>query len=319
MGRKSLEKLVELGNVPDWITWLKNEFDKADEEARVQMQRELKRAKPKEEDAKDEKWKMKIRLFSNSHSIRPKVLHKWNELQSWIKLFPIDKKKDQLIVQFTFPKSVPVQGLWWAGWSAARRFAVALNIGSMGFFWWYVPEHISGFYESLEDLESNMDVHVERSPILKLDWKHSPLSDRDLNEAALCFGMLPGPQDKEQNKIFGRYIEGLAFLSKSDIHLQFEVNAYDGFYKCLKGAMQFYGDWDGQSPFPKRFEQFLSTLNIGEEERKKQMKIGEQFEVFPPNPKGITLSEVGPIKIVCDAYLIRKFREFAKQREKDKS
>ena len=46
MGQKSMEKLVELGNVPDWVTWLKKEFDQADEEARVQTERELKRAKP---------------------------------------------------------------------------------------------------------------------------------------------------------------------------------------------------------------------------------------------------------------------------------
>jgi len=319
MGQKSMEKLVELGNVPDWVTWLKKEFDQADEEARVQTERELKRAKPTKEDAKDEKWKMKIRLFSNSHSINPKMLHKWNELQTWIKLFPVDKKRDQLIVQFTLPKAVSVHGLWWTGWGVARKFTVALNIGSMGFFWWYVPEHISRFYESIKDLDSNMDIHVQRSPILRLDWNQRALSDRDLIETALCFGMLTGPQDKEQNIIFGSYTEGLAFLSKSDIHLQFEANAYDGFYKCLKSSMQFYGDWDGQSPFPKRFEQFLATLNIREEERKKQMKMGEQFEVFPPNTKGITLSGVGSIKIACDAYLIGKFRELGKKREKDKS
>jgi AbiV family abortive infection protein len=320
MGRKSMEKLVELGNVPTWIDWLKKEFDEADKVAFAQMERELKRSKPIEEDERNNKWKVKIRLHSNSHSIRPKVLNEWNKLQSWITLFPVDKKNDQLDVQFTFPKSVPIQGLWWAGWSAAKTFAVALNIGSMGFFWWYVPEHISRFYESIKDLESNMDVRVERSPVLKLDWQHAALSERDLRETALCLGMLGHRQnDDVQNRIYGHYIQGLSFLSKNDIHLQFESNAYDCFYKCLKYAMQCHGDWDGQSAFPGILEQFLSSLNIGDEETKKHMKIGEQFEVFPPNTKGITLSEVGAIKIVCDAYLKKKFIELANAERKEKN
>ena len=320
MGRKSMEKLVELGNVPAWIDWLKKEFDEADKVAFAQMERELKRSKPTEEDEKNNKWKVIVRLHSNSHSIRPKVLNQWNKLQSWITLFPVDKKNDQLDVQFTFPKSVPIQGLWWAGWSAARTFAVALNIGSMGFFWWYVPEHISRFYKSIKDLESNMGVNVERSPQLILDWKHEALSERELQETALCFGMLGRRQNEDvQNRIYGHYIKGLSFLGKNDIHLQFEPNAYDCFYKCLKYAMQYNGDWDGQSSFPRRLEQFLSSLNIGEEETNKHMKIGEQFEVFPPNPKDITLSEVGAIKIVCDAYLKKKFIELANAERKEKN
>jgi hypothetical protein len=312
LGRKSMEKLVEFGDVPKWIKWLKNEFDEADKIALAQMERELKRSKPTDEDEKNNKWKVKIRLHSNSHSIRPKVLNKWNELQSWISLFPVDKKNNQLDVQFTFPKSVPIQGLWWAGWSAARQFAVALNISSMGFFWWYVPEHISRFYESIKDLESNMGINVERSPRLILDWRQEALSERELEETALCFAMLGRKQNKDvQNQIYGHYIKGLSFLGKNDIHLQFEPNVYECFYKCLKYAMQYHGDWDGKSAFPRRFEEFLSTLNFGDEERNKQMKIGEQFEVFPPNPEDITLSEVGAIKIVCDAYLKKKFIELA--------
>ena len=49
------------------------------------------------------------------------------------------------------------------------------------------------------------------------------------------------------------------------------------------------------------------------------MKIGGQFEVFPPDPKGITLSEVGAIKIVCDAYLKKKFIELANAERKENS
>jgi AbiV family abortive infection protein len=314
LGPKSLKKLVEIGNVSDWVKWLKDEFDKAEEEARAQMERELKRTNPAKNQSMDEKWRIKIRLFSNSHSIRPKVLHKWNELPTWIKLLPIDKKKDQLIVQLILLKQIPVQGLWSAGWGVAKTFAVALNIASMGFFWWYVPKDTSRFYESIKDLESNMDVRVERSPKLELDWgRKRALSDHELGEAALCFGMLSRIDHKEKNKILGHYISGMNFWSKNDIHLQLEANSYEGFYKCLKNAMRFYGDWDGEILFLDNFVEQLSKLGISEKEKQKLIRIGSQFEVFPPKAKGITLSEVGMIKIACDAYLIKKFRELAKQ------
>jgi AbiV family abortive infection protein len=317
-GGKSMEKLAELGSTNRWVAWLKREFDKAEEEARLAINQELRRSPPDDVTKLEEKWKIKIRLFSSSHSIRHKPLNKWNELGSWIRLYPVGGKKNQLIVEFTLPKNISVHSLWWAAWGAAKRFVVALNIGTFGCFWWYIPEQISRFYEKIVDLENKeMEVKIERNPILKLDWKHSALSETDLQNTALCFGMLPGDNKSELGQSMGAYITGLAFLNKNDIHLQFEANSYEMFYKSLKQGMRYFKDWDDKEYFPDRFEKLLRSYNIGQEEIAKHKIITQCFESALPSLKGtnLTLSEVGAMKIMCDAYFTAKFREMAKEKK----
>ena len=43
------------------------------------------------------KWAIKIRLYTPSHSIRPKVLNYWNERMNWVKLIPVGNKKELLL------------------------------------------------------------------------------------------------------------------------------------------------------------------------------------------------------------------------------
>lgn len=316
---ESMNKLAELGQVSKWIHWLKEQFDKAEAEGRAMAERELRRQAPSETEAADPKWKLKTRLYTNSHSIRPKALNWWNGVSNWIKLFPVDKKKDQLLVEFTLPKSMSAQTFWWNGWGVSRRFVVALNMGSFGFFWWYVPEQISRYYEKLTDLEQNTEVRIERSPILKLDWRAAALSEQDLQNAALCFGMFPSPNERERNTPFDHYIAGLAFLSKNDIHLQFEFNSYEQFYKSLKSGMRLYGDWDGLTPAEGAIDAVLADLIRDAELRRKHIRFGEQLEASPSTMTGITLSEVGEIKLFCDAYFLRTFRRIAEKSAQEKN
>ena len=315
LGQKSMEKLAALGHPRKWMAWLRKEFEEAEVQGRVLAERELKRSAPSKEEADKIKWKIKVRFFTNSHSIRPKSLNWWNGVSDWIKLFPVGKKKGQLIAEFALPKRIPVQALWWTGWGASRKFIVALNIGSLGFFWWYVPEHVSRFYERLQDVEAGTDVVVERQPILRLDWKRDVLSEHALRNTAMCFGMMPGPDERESHQPFNHYFGGLAFLSKNDIHLQCEPNAYEQFYLSLKAAFRLYGDWDGAEAFADVFARVMKKTvpTIGDVE--KYRELGEQFACTRPDPKAITLSEVGAMKLLCDAYLIRTFERMAKERD----
>lgn len=317
-GNKSMEKLFELKSTNKWVGWLKEEFDKAEKESQEAIKQELQRKQPNDLEKLEDKWKIKIRLFSNSHSIRPKPLNKWNELSSWIRLYPVGRKKNQLLVEFTLPKNISVHSLWYAAWGAARRFVVALNIGTFGCFWWYVPEQISRFYEKIVDLENKeMELKIERNPILKLDWKHSALSDRDLHNTALCFGMLPGDNDSGLGKSMGAYLTALGFLNKSDIHIQFEANSYDFFYKSLKHGMKHFKEWNQKTSFPDCFEKLLQSHKINQKEIENHKNISKQIETGHPTFKGVTLtlSEVGIMKIICDAYFLVKFNEMAKKRE----
>lgn len=316
-GKKSMEKLTELEDTRAWMEWMRHEFEKADLDARSLLESELKRTQPPDDEARKEKWRLKIRLHTNSHSIRPKPLADWNKSVTWIKLFPVNNKKNQLLVEFVLSKNIPIHGVWWAGWGVARKFVVSMNIGCFGFFWWYVPEQISRFYEGLKDLEAGADVVVERSPILKLDWKREALSERDLNSVALCFSMIPGPGDEDKHEPFGLYLTGLAFLSRTDVHMQFEANAYEVFYKTLKSAFRSYGDWDGVSPFAQVFHAVMKDWIPDEAGRQRFIDLGEQFEKKPVAiSEAITLSEAGGIKILCDAYFLRTFKRLADEKAK---
>jgi AbiV family abortive infection protein len=315
-GNKSMEKLAELGSTNKRVAWLKQEFEKAEKEAQEAIKQEIDRKPPTAQEKDTEKWKIKIRFFTNSHSIRPKPLNKWNELSSWVKLYPVGGKKNQLLAEFTLPKSISVHQLWWAGWGVARKFIVALNIGTLGCFWWYVPEQISRYYEKVTDLEAkDIDVRIERSPSLKLDWKRSALSEQELINTALCFGMLPGDNESTLGQSMGAYVTALAFLNKNDIHWQFEMNAYELFYKSLKLAKKHFKEWDGKSHFIDHFVTILTGHKIDQLEIEKHKKIAENVETHPPSTKGVTLSEVGVVKIICDAYLLLKFREVAETRK----
>jgi AbiV family abortive infection protein len=319
-GNKSIAKLKELGSVTKWINWLKKEFDQADEEAKIAAQNELKRKVSEDATSHSDKWKVKIRLFTNSHSIRPKVLNDWNRVSSWIKLFPVGGKKNQLILEMTLRENITIHQLWWASWGVARRFVAALNIGSFGYFWWYIPEQISRFYEQIVDLkDEQMGIKLERNPKLILDWKNDSLSDVMLQNTALCFAMMPNDNESELGQSLGAYLTGLGFLSKTDIHLQFEANSYEFFYKSLKHTMKHFQNWDGVSNFSDIFVDLLGNkFKIDSEEIEKHKNLSAKFEGGRHliEQTKISLSEVGFIKIICDVTYINNFRQMAHTKSK---
>lgn len=70
LGKSSMEKLAELGSVQNWIEWLKNVYEKNAAENKKLAEQELKREKPEGDEALEDKWKLKIRLYSASHTFR---------------------------------------------------------------------------------------------------------------------------------------------------------------------------------------------------------------------------------------------------------
>lgn len=314
LGSKSMDKLSELREARLWIHWLREQFEEAERRGREAAERELRRPEPSEDEALEPKWKLKVRFHTNSHSIRPKALNWWNGVSDWIKLASAGDKKNELIAEFALPKAVSLDSLWWAGWGASRKFVVALNIASMGYFWWYVPEHVSRFYETLVDVETSDRLSVERSPILRLDWHRDALTEEDLKRAALCMGMLPGPRPEEKHEPFDHYIAGLAFLSKNDIHMQFERSAFEQFYKALKSGMRVYGDWDGVSPFIKAFDAIMCEVMPEPEECRRYVHLGERLEAARSISAEISLSEVGMMKVLCDAYFLQLFKQLVRDR-----
>jgi hypothetical protein len=52
--------------------------------------------------------------------------------------------------------------------------------------------------------------------------------------------------DQDAIPIFKPYLDGLAFIAKSDIFYSFDALARRAFIASLAGALRRYGDWDGK-------------------------------------------------------------------------
>lgn len=301
----SMKKLAELKDARAWGLWIKTEFDKADAETHAIVEAELKRSRELPATGTKNKWKLRIRIISASHSIRQKELMKWNKTVDWIKL--VYAKKDELIFELILKDNVPVEALWYFGWGIARHFVVALNIGTMGFWWWRMPERISRYYESLEDLERNAQVGLERSPSLKVDWGgNRVLTDEDLGRVALCMSTLPGPNDRDKHVAYNHYIGGLTFLSLNDVHWQCESTVYGNFHLCLKAMMEEAGDLRPGDRFQDAFLHFLDTMFPAMDERAKFADLCDKYESASVDRAAVTLKEAAFIKAFCDAYFLRQ-------------
>jgi len=303
----SMAKLAELKDARAWVTWLKEQFDKADAESRAAVEEELRRSRNLPTEGKKDKWRLRIRVISASHSLRGKELTKWNKSIDWIKLAVA--KKNQLIFELILKDNVPVEALWSFGWGLARHFVVALNIGTMGFWWWRMPEQISRYYDSLHDLEKNMEVGVERSPALRVDWgQNRVLTAEDLDRVAACFTALPGPHERDQHMAFNYYIGGLTFLSLNDIHWQCESTVFRNFFECLKALMAENGDWKEGTSFRDSMLRFLDDMFPKMDERDQFAELCARFESKNLEGAVVTLKDATFMKLFCDAYFMRQLK-----------
>lgn len=309
--RASMTKLVEKKTVSAWISWLKEQDDEEQRHFVKLAEKEINRLQPHGSVADELKWKLKIRLFSGSHSIRSKALSMWNESSERIKLHAVDGKKhrNELLVEFRMPKRILINQVWLYGWYMARHFVTALNIGSLGYFWWHLPQQVSRYYESLVDLDENAEVRLDRSPVLKLNWGNKVLTEKDLANTSLCFAAIPTSNGYEMEP-FNYYIGGLTFLGINDIHWQCEANAFINFYKSLKSAMKLYGEYQSETDFLACFKGYFRDMTSSVADDIQELyELGEALANGAQQDKTITLEEVGKIKIFSDAYFLQTFRK----------
>jgi AbiV family abortive infection protein len=316
---QSFSKLAEFeGDVRAWVKWLRTTAKEAEKRNNELLERELRRGVPEELEGDKPKWQLEVRLYSSSHSIRPKVVKGWNKTVEAIKLRTTDNK-NELHLEFIIHKRVPVQALWTAAWYSASTFVCALNIATRGFFWWYLPVHVSRFYTEIRDLESKAQVNVDRSPELRIDWGQPALQETDLNATALTYGYLTHSHSEKREGL-EHYFRGLSMIAKNDVFLQFEFHALMEFYFALKAEFRRSGEWDGVAPFVetavKRFERFVSDAVALQD----VLKLAEKLSVreLPASP--ISLGEVASMKVFCDLYfslLTQKFFVEMRARQND--
>lgn len=306
-GNASWDKLVEFGDVHEWIKWIRQEFTKAEEESEEILRREMEKGTVGEAEGDEPKWKVKFCIYSASHSIRPKVLNKWNENYGYfIKIHSSnEKRRNELICELTLGKSVPVQALWNTAKEFSRDFVAALNIATKGLFWWHIDKDISRFYEKIWDLENDAEPRINISPELAIDWGHLALREEDLRNTGFIIGYILETKHSNQQMrtALEMYLTGLALISKTDIHVRFEPNAFAHFFQALKTLLLASGDWDGVEDLRLTAADQLSEGFSTMPSLNEYIKLGMQLEKRDNLSKRVTLTETIGMKLYCDVYL----------------
>jgi AbiV family abortive infection protein len=309
MNAASMEKLIALGDVPDWVSWLRGEAEKEERVARELAERELVRAIPTGAEGLEPKWRLKARIVSASHSIREGPLNWWNTRNEQIKLHAAGRERRELAVEITLPKRVALQNLWDVGMNFTTTLVLALNIGARGLFWWYIPQHVSRFYEEIRDLEQDAEVVAERVPTLRLDWGNLVLSQTELEHVVLCFGALVRLRSSAAAPALNHYRVAISLLAKSDIFLPFEVNVFQEFYLALKEAMRAFGGWDGVTPYTEALDTYMREYETYAEDRERYLGLAERIESGAMADVRANLEDAGKMKLLTDGYFIQQFGE----------
>jgi AbiV family abortive infection protein len=314
--KQSLEKQNEMQeDRTGWIRWLRERFEEAARKAMEMAQLEMQRQRPEGEEKFADKWKLRIRLKSWSHSIRPNQLTGWNKGIDKIKLIHT-ADRNELIVEFTIGKNVLMGDLWGMGMQGVVIFLSALNISTGGFFWWYIPTFTSRFYESITDLETDHQVIIERVPELRISWGHMALKEDDLlRQMPMVFGFVAKASEQEQ-AFYHRYFGMLAMMAKNDIFFQFEHNLVVGFMECFEMALVAYKDWDGN---PESYEASVNSvfarftdseefMGMLKEVANAAVQVKTQTFTRP-----ITLEDVARAKVIFDIYIRLKAAAYVQE------
>lgn len=276
-----IAKYEELkGDTRAWVRWAREEFARISAEEQTHLRRELARAKPSSVEESKPKWTIKVRVFTTSHSIRPKVLTYWNKRMDWVKLTSTGKKnKNEIIMEVTLSDTVTIDNLYSSGFSFSQFCIMALNIGSLGFFWYNMPRQTSRYYDNIVDHDApKMKTVVERRPKLDIDWGQGALTQMNLQHALECLTAFGPILDEVGERVFGPYLRGLVWLSKTDIHLQCEDQAHQSFVQSLRNGMRYFGDWDDdEASFDVALHSTFEEI-IPSRENREQL-----FDVVKPN------------------------------------
>jgi AbiV family abortive infection protein len=296
----SMKKLQEVGNVRDWMKWLRESIEAQEAELVALAEAEMKR-EVEDGDIDRPKWEMRIRVKTSSHIIKPKAVNAWNERGTPFKWIFI-QKPDEFLLEFALPKSIRAEELYEAGLSMCYRYITALNIGSQGFFWFDLPLQTVKYHERVIDLENKVRIEVGRPVVKRVNRTVEPLSDSHIHWIMIAFGLLPN----DPGYSFHRYAEGLIYWAKTDIHSGFEVNAFGGFFDCFVSSMAMYGDWDGDRANVRAAAVKVLTPSItsGVEDTVEEIfNLADAYHPGQPTPE-VTIEQAAIMKLLADVYLL---------------
>jgi AbiV family abortive infection protein len=236
-GNQSQEKLIELGDVKNWIAWLKVHFETEANELKELLQKELEKTTEKEKDFTP-KWKIRIKLTTPSHSIRANVLTKFNSHSPLIQ-FAKGADNHTLMIDFILDKKTPIKGLWHHGWNYSNIFVAALNVGTNGLFYWNITVNLDKYYEQIWDLESNRRLEAKLETSFQLDWssRNMYLREEELVLTFMSFRYFSSIVRNEEFEPVNNYMMALGMLAKNDMHLRLEPQCLLNFFYAFKKAL----------------------------------------------------------------------------------
>ena len=311
---KSMEKLKALGSTPKWVDWLFATLDKAETEAKLALEKELRR-RPDHPEQATPKWRATIRVHSTSHSIRQRVLNDATAGLEGIRFRGVSGKPGQILVDVDAKSSFDMQSAIFNLLHLSRRIVMALNVGTLGYFWFHEPLDAdplqSGkYYEKFVDLVTEKEVKACRTPPLR--WELGPrraLERVDFYRWSLCCSHLLALRG-DHVSICERYLDGMAMVAKSDAHMAFELQAVAVFYLALKEAVELYrASTDVESV--EGTLRCISAELLGREEDDDYIgrlcAVGESVNSGSPAPYAMNMNDVGVMKALCDTFLLRTF------------
>jgi hypothetical protein len=292
------------GDTRAWVGWARDEVARLDRESRELLEAELARPGAPKGSTKP-RWRANAVVYTPSHSLRSRVLARWNErIGEGVQLI-WSGKKDQLILQITLHDNDPLPSLAGRLISLAKLVVACLNIGSIGYFWFERPGFEQKMFKEVRDLELNRPMEFGRGESFWEDGRAVALTDEHIDHAIHCM-MAFGPlSEAEAQPIFEPYYRGLALIAKSEIFFNFDELPRHAFCASLAGALHRYGGWSGN---PKDFEASLHEAFapfMAEREDRDRM-----FRVLRPegDPAETSLVNLRSAKQLADLYLIHTGR-----------
>jgi len=310
-----LAKYQELdGDAKRWAEWAKDEFEKRAAESDEAMRLEFAR-RPVSKSEKP-KWQIRARIYTISHSLRPKVLNYWNERIKIIKLIWTGKK-DEFLLEVTLSESVVVSELYDRALALTKMTLAFLCVGTIGYFWFEKPAFTKQFFEGIKDFD-RPKFKLQVGPRFSF-WDENraiALTEQHLQQALECMSTFFPMNDKTAEPIFGPYFHGLALLAKSDTNISTEAPTRQAFRNCLRAAMQHFGAWDGEDATFRYSLDHAFTSLIPDSEHRAFM-----FTAFDPVKieRGPISQDTLKMKHITDLFLIKTARERWRERTPDKN
>jgi hypothetical protein len=256
-----ISKYSELeGDARTWILWAKDEFEKIKRQEQALLAAELSRVV--EDGAHNKKrWRVKMRVFCISHSIRANVLSAWNDGLPTAKLHFVNN--GEILLELTLGDQLKISEVHLAGQSMSKLVLAALNAGTAGYFWHERPQTSARYFETVEDLDNpGMKIQLDGGFDLQRQWldpakgrKLTVLEEKHLDNAVKCALMFLQMKDEAAGLIFRPYLTGLTMLGKSDAFFSLDQQTIQSFHVALEQALRHFGDWDGGK------ETFMPTLH----------------------------------------------------------